>query len=109
MQEDIYCDKIIPGTIHVNKIFETDRVMAFYHTQPYWEHHAVIIPKKHINSLSNLSIDDTPLNTEMLAAIIYVTSLFESLYGGCRISSNIGDYQTSKHLHWYVHHGKRLK
>lgn len=105
--KDIYCQQIIPGKLKVDIVFETDLVMAFHHTQPYWEHHVVIIPKAHIDSLANYP-NHPALNKDFFEAIRVVTSLFETHYGGCRISSNVGNYQTSKHLHWYVHHGKRL-
>lgn len=105
--KDIYCQQIIPGKLKVDIIFETDNVMAFHHTKPYWEHHVVIIPKTHIESLSNYP-NSAELNKDFFEAIRVVTQMFENKYGGCRISSNVGNYQTSKHLHWYVHHGKRL-
>jgi histidine triad (HIT) family protein len=105
---DIYCDQIIPGKLKVDMVFETERVMAFYHTRPYWEYHVVIIPKTHIESLATYSGNDK-LNCDFFEAIRVVTALFEHKYGGCRISSNVGSYQTSKHLHWYVHSGERLR
>ena len=106
--EDIYCQQIIPGKLKVDIIFETDHVMAFHHTKPYWEHHVVIIPKTHIDSLANCP-NNRELNKDFFEAIRIVTKLFEDKYGGCRISSNVGNYQTSKHLHWYVYSGKRLR
>ena len=106
--EDIYCQQIIPGKLKVDIVFETANVMAFHHTKPYWEHHVVIIPKIHIDSLSNYP-NSTTLNKDFFEAIKVVTTMFETKYGGCRISSNVGNYQTSKHLHWYVHRGKRLR
>lgn len=105
--EDIYCQQIIPGKLKVDIVFETELVMAFHHTRPYWEQHVVIIPKVHIDSLSTYP-NDARLNQDFFEAIRVVTKIFEDQYGGCRISSNVGDYQTSKHLHWYVHYGKRL-
>ena len=82
--------------------------MAFHHTKPYWEHHVVIIPKTHIDSLATYP-NNTELNKDFFEAISVVTQLFEKNYGGCRISSNVGNYQTSRHLHWYVHQGKRVR
>lgn len=105
--QDIYCEQIIPGKLKVDIVFETELVMAFHHTKPYWERHVVIIPKAHIDSLSTYP-DNPELNRDFFEAIRQVTHLFESEYGGCRISSNVGNYQTSKHLHWYVHQGKRI-
>lgn len=106
--KDLYCQQIIPGKLKVDILFETDLVMAFYHTKPYWEHHVVIIPKRHIDSLSTYT-NDNALNQDFFKAIKIITRLFEENYGGCRVSSNVGNYQTSKHLHWYVHSGRRLK
>lgn len=106
--KDIYCEQIIPGKLKVDIVFETDRVMAFHHTNPYWERHVVIIPKTHIESLANYPTS-SELNQDFFEAIKFVTQMFENNYGGCRISSNVGDYQTSKHLHWYVHQGERLR
>lgn len=105
---DFYCEQVIPGKVKVDIIFETNRVMAFHHTHPYWERHVVIIPKDHIDSLSNYPSSEK-LNADFFEAIQFVTKLFETNHGGCRICSNVGDYQTSKHLHWYVHQGKRLR
>lgn len=105
--KDIYCDKILTGQLKVDILFETKKVMAFHHTNPYWENHVVIIPKEHIDSLSNYP-QDPQLDEELFDTMRRVTQLFEQKYGGCRISSNVGSYQTSKHLHWYVHQGKRL-
>jgi len=105
--QDIYCELIIPGKLKVDIVFETKNVMAFHHTKPYWEHHVVIIPKAHIDSLVDYP-NDAALNTDLFEAMKIVTKMFEIKYGGCRISSNVGNYQTSKHLHWYVHYGKRL-
>lgn len=106
--EDFYCEQVIPGKIKVDIIFETKEVMAFHHTNPFWEKHIVIIPKKHIESLSNYP-NSEKLNFEFFEAIKFVTKMFEENYGGCRISSNIGNYQSTKHLHWYVHYGPRLR
>ncbi len=105
---DFYCDEIISKKTEVDIVYETENILAFHHTKPYFELHIVIIPKKHIDSLS--TFDNNPaLSLEFLKAISYVTKLVESEFGGCRVSSNVGIYQSTKHLHWYVHYGKRLR
>ncbi len=106
--KDYYCDEIISKRTNVDIVYETDEILAFHHTKPYFELHIVIIPKKHIDSLSTFD-NDPALSNEFLKAISYVTKLVEKKFGGCRVSSNVGDYQTTKHLHWYVHYGKRLR
>ncbi len=89
-------------------MYETEHVLAYHHTKPFFEVHVVIIPKKHIDSLSTFD-NNAALSLEFLKAISYVAKLVESEYGGCRVSSNVGSYQSTKHLHWYVHYGKRLR
>ena len=105
---DFYCEQIIPGKIKVDIIFETNKVMAIHHPSPFWEKHVVITPKTQIDSLSNYP-NSEKLNFDFFEAIKFVTKMFEENYGGCRISSNIGNYQSNRHLHWYVHYGPRLR
>jgi len=45
---DFYCGKILTGLLDVPVCFENERVFAFHHTNPLWEHHVVLLPKKHI-------------------------------------------------------------
>lgn len=106
---DFYCNQVLNGKVEVPVVYETELVLAFHHTQPYFESHIVIIPKQHIDSLSSTDSTDPRLASEFMAAIHHVTALVEEERGGCRVSSNVGDYQTTKHLHWYVHAGKRLR
>jgi len=106
--DDFYCREIISGNIKVDILFETELVMAYHHTKPYFETHVVIIPKTHIESLARYPQNDK-LSIDFFKAIQFITKLINDEYGGCRISSNIGDYQTTKHLHWYVHSGERIR
>ena len=106
--KDFYCDKIISKKVEVDIVFETEKVLAFHHTNPYFMVHIVIIPKIHIDSLSTFDLDKN-LSHEFLKAISFVTKLVEDKHGGCRVSSNIGNYQSTKHLHWYVHYGERIR
>ncbi len=106
---DFYCEQVLTGEFEVKVVFETELVLSFHHSKPYFEHHVVIIPKKHIDSLTSSDAIDAELAKDFLMAIHHVTSKLEKQTGGCRVSSNVGTYQTSKHLHWYVHAGKRLR
>jgi len=93
----------------VSVVFETDLVIAFHHTKPFFEKHIVIIPKKHLDSVTSAGASDSNLAMDFMLAIGEVASSFEKEYGGCRVSSNVGSYQSCKHLHWYVHFGKRIR
>jgi histidine triad (HIT) family protein len=106
---DFYCDQVISGKTPIEIVIETDLVLAFNHTQPYFEHHIVIIPKQHIQSLTSSKTLNPDLAQDFMNVIHKVASLLNEENGGCRVSSNVGNYQTTKHLHWYVHSGKRLR
>ena len=106
---DFYCNRVLSGKEEVSVVFETGLVLAFHHTQPYFERHVVIVPKQHIESLTSPEAIDSELSKDFIIVINRVASMLEKEFGGCRVSSNIGNYQTTNHLHWYVHSGKRLR
>lgn len=106
---DFYCDQVLSGKLPVQVVYDTPEVLAFHHTQPYFEHHIVIIPKTHIASMSHEESTNARLAVAFMEAIQFVTRALEKEVGGCRVSSNVGSYQSTKHLHWYVHAGKRLR
>lgn len=58
MTEDFYCDEVFSGKTKVNKAIETDNVLAYYHTKPFYPVHIVAVPKKHISPLITLEEHD---------------------------------------------------
>lgn len=106
---DFYCEKVLSGEIDVDIVHDTTNVLAFHHTKPYWPVHIVVIPKKHINSLADLSADDSTTILETMEILARIVRDVSAKHGGCRVSTNVGDYQDNKHLHWYVHAGSRLR
>ncbi|RNB86974.1 HIT domain-containing protein [Brevibacillus fluminis] len=109
MSEDFYCDEVLSGKTPVQKVMETDRVLAYYHTRPFYEEHVVVIPKRHIHSLLTLEESHSELLLEMLDVVKQVAAQVVEEKGACRIMTNLGDYQDSKHLHWHVIFGKRIR
>jgi histidine triad (HIT) family protein len=106
---DFYCDEVLTGRASVQRIVETENVLAFHHTNPYWPVHLVVIPKRHIDSLAKLGPADLPVVQEMLTVAADLCRQVVAEHGGCRLSTNCGDYQSNKHLHFYIHHGRRLR
>jgi histidine triad (HIT) family protein len=99
--DDFYCDEVLSGRTPVRKVLETDQVLAYHHTRPFWPVHIVVIPKRHIASLLTLDLAD-PLLREMIAVIQQVAVRVVEERGACRVLTNMGEYQESKHLHWHV-------
>lgn len=89
----------------VNIVKETDRVIAFHHTKPTWDVHIVVTPKKHISSLLTLSEETDGIAKELLEIICDIATKVKDDTGACRVVTNLGDYQDSKHLHFHVSSG----
>lgn len=106
---DIYCDLIIPRKIDIKLVKETDNVIAFHHTNPHWPVHIIVTPKKHVASLLEMSEESRDLASELFEVISEVARQVMDEEGACRIVTNLGKYQDSKHLHFHVSSGKPLK
>ena len=109
MTEDFYCDEVLNGKTLVNIVRETDNVLAYHHTRPYWPQHIVVIPKRHVSSLLTLEKGDESLLLELISVVREVATEVVSEHGACRVLTNLGKYQDSKHLHWHVSAGDPLK
>ncbi len=103
--EDFYCDEVLSGKTRVEKVFETETVLAYHHTRPFWETHIVVIPKTHVDSLLTA---DSDLLSELLDVVKRVAADTVNEKGAARVLTNIGEYQDSKHLHFHVYSGEAV-
>jgi len=106
---DFYCDEVLSGRTAVRRVVETENVLAFHHTRPFYPVHIVVIPKHHVDSLLTLGEEDSQLLLELLEVIKQVATRMVAEHGACRVITNLGEYQDSKHLHWHVAAGQPLK
>ncbi len=102
MTSDFYCDEALSGKTKVRKVKETEDVLAFHHTRPYWPVHIVVIPKQHVPSLTDLGGHPIELVHRVLEVVREISAEVESEHGACRVLTNLGEYQDSKHLHFHV-------
>lgn len=109
MGDDFYCEEVLSGRTSVNKVFETAHVLAYHHTRPYWPVHLVVIPKRHVASLLALETSDNELVIELIGVVREVAAQVVAEHGACRVLTNLGRYQDSKHLHWHVGSGEPLR
>jgi histidine triad (HIT) family protein len=105
MTEDFYCDEVLSGRTPVKVVREIGNVLAYHHTRPFWPVHIVVIPKRHISSLLMLEESDDGLLLELLRVVRGVAQDEVAEHGACRVLTNLGKYQDSKHLHWHVSSG----
>ena len=106
MSEDFYCNEVLSGRTRVNVVRETGSVLAYHHTRPFWPVHIVVIPKRHISSLLTLEESDEQILLELLRVVREVAKDVLAEHGACRVLTNLGKYQDSKHLHWHVSSGE---
>ena len=106
---DFYCDVAIPRAQELDVVEEDDQVLAYHHTRPFWATHVVVVPKRHLASLTTLVPDDEPDVRALLAAVQRVARRVEAEHGEAAVLTNLGRYQDSKHLHVHVHAGPQLR
>ena len=107
--DDFYCDVALKGRVALRKEYESEQVLAYHHTRPFWPVHIVVIPKRHIASFVTLSADDMPIFLEMVEVMKTLAARISAEHGAARILTNLGRYQDSKHLHFHVSSGESLR
>ncbi len=104
--QDFYCEEVLSGKTPVTVVHETENVLAYFHTRPHWPVHIVVIPKRHVPSLTDLGEAPLDLVHELMELATLVARELEVKHGAARVLTNLGAYQDSKHLHFHVCFGE---
>ena len=107
--DDIYCDWILSGKLPVEVVAETEEVLAFHHSRPFWPVHLVVIPKAHTPSLVDLGEGGEELLAKIMKVVRQLAAQATEEHGACRVLTNLGEYQDSKHLHFHICSGDPLR
>ena len=109
MEDCIFC-KIIAGEIPSTKVWEDDNFFAFKDINPVAPVHVLVIPKKHIQSIADLTPDDAAVAGKMLSAIQKVAQAMGLDKDGFRVVFNTGEKagQTVHHMHAHILGGKEM-
>jgi histidine triad (HIT) family protein len=105
----LFC-RIISGEIPAKKLHEDEDVVAFYDITPQAPTHLLVIPRKHIPSLDDMTQDDV---TAIGATILRATQLARDLHlemDGYRLVVNNGPGagQTVFHIHVHLLGGRQF-
>lgn len=107
----IFC-KIVSGLIPAAKILESDRVFVIRDIHPLAKHHYLVIPKIHVQSLNQLSLDSAhhSLMDAMYSLAVETAKKMGIVDTGYRTVINTGGDagQTVHHLHLHVIGGEQL-
>ena len=101
--------KIIDREIPADIVYEDDLCLAFRDINPKAPTHILVIPKKEIVSLAELSEEDEQILGRCLMVLSNVADK-EGLSGGYRLVANTGEDggQEVPHLHFHLLGGRKM-
>ena len=109
MSDCIFC-KIANKEINSEFVYEDDEIIAFKDVNPQAPIHILVIPKKHIKSIIDLTDEDEMLVGKMYTAVRKIAEEQGFKDDGFRVIVNCGENggQEVKHLHFHILAGKKL-
>ena len=109
MEDCLFC-KIIKGEIPSNKVYEDEYVYAFKDIEPAAPIHVLVVPKKHISCLNEITKEDELLIGKIHMAIKNIAKQLGIDKDGYRIINNCGKDagQTVMHLHFHILAGIKM-
>ena len=105
----LFC-KIVARTIPSDIVLENDHILAFKDVNPVAPSHALVIPKKHIVSMTQATREDAALLAEVLLAGPVVAEKLGIATTGYRLVLNNGANagQSVFHMHMHVLGGRAM-
>ena len=105
----LFCE-MAAGRIPVERLYDRDGVFAIRDINPRAPVHILVIPRRHVPMVSDLSRDDAGLLGSMFAAANEVAKQTGIAGSGYRCAFNVGDDggQTIYHIHMHVLGGGKL-
>ena len=102
MDNCLFC-RIVRGEIPSRKVYEDDEVFAFHDIHPQRPLHLLVVPKRHISSLADVSAADEPTLGRLLA-VANKLALENGSPNGFRVIINTGYVggQEVGHLHAHI-------
>jgi histidine triad (HIT) family protein len=109
MADCLIC-KIINRDIPAKLVYEDDRVAAFNDINPQAPTHVLVVPKRHIATLNELSTEDDQLVGEVVRRASAIAADLGLAAGGYRtvFNTNRDAGQTIFHIHLHLLGGRSL-
>jgi histidine triad (HIT) family protein len=107
MSDCIFC-RIAAGSIPARVLFADEELLAFHDVAPRAPTHVLVIPRRHIGSLAEATMEDSELLGRLLAAATRVARECGIAESGYRVVANSGVTagQSVPHLHLHVMGGR---
>ena len=109
MDDCLFC-KIVKGEIPSTKVYEDDEILAFNDINPAAPIHILVIPKKHITSLADMSKEDEVVVGKIYGVINKIAEEQGCKNNGYRVIVNCGKDagQEVMHLHFHLLAGGKM-
>ena len=109
MEDCIFC-KIIKKEIPSEVVYEDEKVIAFKDINPLAPVHVLVVPKKHIETLLDVSAEDSKLIAHIYQTINKIARDNGFAENGFRVIVNCGEDsgQEVMHIHFHVVAGQKL-
>lgn len=104
----LFC-QIVEGKIPSKKVYEDDKILAFYDISPMAPVHVVVVPKEHICCADEINENNCQIVGYIFSKIPQMAKEL-GLENGYRIVNNCKEDggQTVNHLHFHILGGKKL-
>lgn len=105
----LFCS-VLEKKIPADVVYEDEHTLAFRDIRPVAPHHVLVIPKKHISAIHDLTEADVGTIGQVMLAARKVAHQLGLEEGGYRLVINDGDDagQTVHHIHVHVLGGRAL-
>jgi histidine triad (HIT) family protein len=91
----------------VDRLYESPRWMAFYHPQPTYPLHILLLPRKAIGSIEDTAILDSDLLVELFQIVQKLAAQLNLQETGYRLIVNSGTYQDFPQVHFHLVSGEK--
>ena len=109
MADCLFC-KIIAKEIPASLVYEDEQLLAFNDINPQGPTHVLIVPKRHVATLNDLSASDDAIVGEMVRRAAAIANERGISVGGFRtvFNTNRDAGQTVFHIHLHLIGGRSL-
>ena len=109
MENCLFC-KIATGEIPSNIVYQDENVVAFADINPQAPKHILLIPRQHIASMTDLTLNDAPVLAQLFTTAHKLAQEMGVDESGYRFVSNVGPDagQSVFHLHFHILGGRKF-
>lgn len=93
---------ILSIAIPASRLRETATLFAFFHPRPSYPFHVLLIPKRKIKEMSDISVDDAVLLIDVFKVVESIIEEYDLKKCGYRLIVNGGQFQEIPQLHFHL-------